>query len=42
MGREGSGSVRAGAEKMAFLRVLRPEQIFDFSSRDSERYPRVA
>ena len=34
--------MRAGAERMAFLRVLRLEQIFDFSSRDSERYPQVA
>ena len=37
-----SGSVRAGAERMACLRLLKAERISDFSSRGSERPPRVA
>ena len=36
-----SGSVRAGAERMACLRLLKAERIFDFSSRGSERSPRL-
>ena len=38
-GQERLGSVRAGAERMVCLRVLKAEQIFDFSSRGSERPP---
>ena len=48
-GQNRSGSVRARAERMACLRVLKPEWIFDFSSRgcakieklgtQSRRYP---
>ena len=34
--------MKAGAERMACLRVLKAEQIFDFSSSGSERSPRVA
>ena len=34
--------MRAGAERMACLRELKAEWIFDFSSRDSERSPWVA
>ena len=41
-GRDMSGSIRARAERMAYLRVLKAEWIFDFSSRDSERPPWVA
>ena len=37
-----SGSVRAGAERMACLRLLKAERIFDFNFRGSERAPRVA
>ena len=32
-GQEMSGSIRAGAERIACLRVLKVEQMFDFSSR---------
>ena len=39
---ERSGSIRAGAERIACLRVLKAEWIFDFSSRGSERPPLVA
>ena len=41
-GQERSCSVRAGAERMACLRVLKAEWIFDFSSRGSERPPQKA
>ena len=41
-GQERLGSVRAGAERMACLRVLKAEWIFDFSSRGSERPPQKA
>ena len=41
-GQERLGSVRAGAERMVCLRVLKAERIFDFSSRGSERPPRKA
>ena len=34
--------MRAGAERRACLRVLKAERTFDFSSRGSERPPRVA
>ena len=36
-GRDMSGSIRARAERMAYLRVLKAEWIFDFSPRDSEK-----
>ena len=41
-GQNRSGSVRARAERMACLRVLKPEWIFDFSYSGSERPPWVA
>ena len=41
-GLEMLGSVRAGAERMACLRVLKAEWILDFISRGSERPPRMA
>ena len=34
--------MRAGAERMACLRVLKAQRMFDFSSRGSERSPQVA
>ena len=40
-GQERSESARAGAERMACLRVLKAEWIFDISS-SSERSSRVA
>ena len=40
--KQGPKLLGAGAERMACLRVLKAQWIFDFSSRDSERSPRVA
>ena len=41
-GQERSGSARAGAERMACLRMLKAEWMFGFSCKGSERSPRVA